>query len=352
MDEILLVDAVEHVALPPAYTGDIREKPAEEAEVPSQQGSSVKSPHRVQEARAAAEAAEENARRAAEHSADVEARIEQMGSGRHLMQELLETQAEADRASAIAQEAERAAEEAEQEEGTSAVPDMETGDSGENEAPQTEANGEEEKFYSLIQTELEVSDIATASPDEIAEIQEQEEIPPSDQDSPTTRAIENAEIEEEEELVETLAAMSFAEIAAERAASAEAIAEANSVQTREAWRRVRESETALGQVRLAIRNGTLSGEEAEVALQEAENELTRATAFLADAEATEEQALNNAMNAEAEAEVAEGMAYAAERQFEDKQQDPPPDILTSEDAPEEEENESAITQKLPVVHPP
>jgi hypothetical protein len=105
-------------------------------------------------------------------------------------------------------------------------------------------------------------------------------------------------------------------------------------------------------VHLAIRNGTLSGEEAEAALQDAENELTRATAFLADAEATEEQALNNAMNAEAEAEVAEGMAYAAERQFEDQQQDLPPDILTSEDAPEEEDNESATTQKLPVVHPP
>jgi hypothetical protein len=26
--------------------------------------------------------------------------------------------------------------------------------------------------------------------------------------------------------------------------------------------------------------------------------------------------------------------------------------LTSEDAPEEEDNESATTQKLPVVHPP
>ncbi|HEX6479486.1 MAG TPA: hypothetical protein VF043_11635 [Ktedonobacteraceae bacterium] len=350
MEEILMVDAGEHVGLPPAYAGDTPEQPAEEAEAAAPQASSVKSSHHAQEARAAAEAAEENARRAAERSAEVTARIEQMGSGRHLMQELLETQAEADRVGAIAQEAERAAEEAEQEEQTSAAPDMETGNSGENEAPQTEDNGEEEKFYSLMQIELEASD------DEIAETQEQEEITSPAQGSPITRDVENAELEEEEELVETLAAKSFAKIAAERAASAEAIAEASSVQTREAWRRVREAETALGQVRLAIRNGVLSDEEAENALQNAENELTRATAFLADAEATEEQALNNAMNAEAEAEVAEGMAYAAEHELEDQQHNLPPDISTSEDAPEEEDaeedNESASTQKLPVVHPP
>ena len=351
MEEILQVDAAEHVALPPAYTGDTLEQPAEEAGAAPPQSSNVKSSHRAQEARAAAEAAEENARRAAERSAEAAARVEQMGSGRHLMQELLEIEAEADRAGAIAQEAERAAEQAEQEERTSAAPGMEAGDSGENEAAQTEDNEEEREFYSLMQIELDATDIPIASPGEITETQEQEEITSPDQGSPIIRDAENAELEEEEELVETLAAKSFAEIAAERAASAEAIAEASSVQTREAWRRVREAETALGQVRLTIRNGTLSGEEAEIALQDAENELTRATAFLADAEATEEQALDNAMNAEAEAEVAEGMAYAAERQFED-QQDPLPDLSASEDAPAEEDNESATTQKLPVIHPP
>jgi hypothetical protein len=294
MDEILLVDAAEHVALPSADIGDVQERTAEEAEAAAPQGSNVKSPHRAQEARAAAEAAEENARRAVERSAEAEARMEQMGSGRHLMQELLEMQAEADRASAIAQEAERAAEEVEQEES--------------------------------VQPE---------------------------QDAPITRADDIAEIEEEEELVETLAATTFAEIAAERAASAEAIAEASSVHTREVRRRMHVAELALGQVRLAIRNGTLSGEEAEVALQNAEDELTRASAFLADAEATEEQALNNAMNAEAEAEVAEGMAYAAEQELEDRQQEPSPDILLSEDAPADgDDDESGSTQKLPIVHPP
>jgi chromosome segregation ATPase len=293
MEEILLVDALEHVALPSADIGDVQEQAAEEAEVPAPQDSSVKPSQRVQEARAVAEAAEENARRAFERSAEAAARMEQIGSGRHLMQELLEMQAEADRASTIAQAAERAAEEAEQEE-------------------------------SVLR----------------------------EQDSPVTSADDIAEIEEEEEMVETLAAKTIAEIAAERAASAEAIAEASSVHTREARRRMHVAELALGQVRLAIRNGTLSGEEAEVALQDAEDELTRASAFLADAEATEEQALNNAMNAEAEAEVAEGMAYAAEQELEDREQEPLPDVSTAEDAPAEEDNESASTQKLPVVHPP
>jgi len=49
----------------------------------------------------------------------------------------------------------------------------------------------------------------------------------------------------------------------------------------------------------------------------------RGHARLADAEAAEEQALNAAMNAEAEAEVAEGMAFAAgdlvEQSIEDAQ---------------------------------
>ena len=76
-------------------------------------------------------------------------------------------------------------------------------------------------------------------------------------------------------------------------------------------RRAQLAEQSLGEIRVAIRNGLLSGEEAEHALQEAEREVTRAQASLADAEAAEEHALNEAMNAEAEAEVAEGMAYAA-----------------------------------------
>ncbi len=129
-----------------------------------------------------------------------------------------------------------------------------------------------------------------------------------------TRAAEKdevAEIEAEEEIVETITAVTIAEIAAERAAAAEAMAEASSARTREARRKAQLSEEALGEVRVAIRNELLQGEEAQHALREVEREVTKAQAELADAEAAEEQALATAMNAEAEAEVAEGMAYAA-----------------------------------------
>jgi hypothetical protein len=121
---------------------------------------------------------------------------------------------------------------------------------------------------------------------------------------------EVAKIEAEEEILEAITAVTIAEIAAERAAAAEALAQASSAHTREARRRVQLAEQSLGEIRVAIRNGLLRGEEAEHALQEAEREVTHAQAYLADAEAAEEQALTAAMNAEAEAEVAEGMAYA------------------------------------------
>lgn len=129
--------------------------------------------------------------------------------------------------------------------------------------------------------------------------------------SPLEEAAGVAEIEAEEEIVEAITAVTIAEITAERAAAAEALAQASSAHTREARRRAQLAEQALGEIRVAIRNGLLTGEEAERALQEAEREVTHAQAYLADAEAAEEQALTAAMNAEAEAEVAEGMAYAA-----------------------------------------
>jgi hypothetical protein len=118
------------------------------------------------------------------------------------------------------------------------------------------------------------------------------------------------QIEAEEEVVETITAVTIAEITAERAAAAKAFAEASSAHTRDARRRAEEAERALGEVRISIRNGLLTGEEAEISMQRAEHRVTRAQAMLADAEAAEEQALNAAINAEAEAEVAEGMAYA------------------------------------------
>ena len=123
-------------------------------------------------------------------------------------------------------------------------------------------------------------------------------------------AAEVADIEAEEEFVEAITAVTIAEIAAERAAAAEALAEASSVRTREVRRQAQMAEEALGEIRVAIRNDLLTGEEAEHALREAEREVTKTQASLADAEATEEQALAAAINAEAEAEVAEGMAYA------------------------------------------
>ena len=125
------------------------------------------------------------------------------------------------------------------------------------------------------------------------------------------RASEIVGIEEEEELTAALTAGTIAHITAERAAKAEVIAEISSKQTREAHRHAQEAEQTLVEVRAAIRSGALSGEEAQEALWRAELAVTRAQAFLADAEANEEQAVKAAMNAEADAEVAEGMAFAA-----------------------------------------
>ena len=58
----------------------------------------------AREARATAEAAEQAAREASQRASDVADRLEQMGSGRHLMQELSQLQAEAEQASALAEE--------------------------------------------------------------------------------------------------------------------------------------------------------------------------------------------------------------------------------------------------------
>ncbi len=67
----------------------------------------------AREAHAVAEAAEQAAREAADRASALAAHLEQIGSGRHLLQELRQLQAEAERTDAIAQEAKRAAREAE-----------------------------------------------------------------------------------------------------------------------------------------------------------------------------------------------------------------------------------------------
>src|SRR6266568_4092710 len=148
-------------------------------------------------------------------------------------------------------------------------------------------------------------------------------------------------------------------MAAERAAAAEALAQASSAHTREAHRQAQLAEEALGEIRVAIRNDLLTGEEAEHALQEAEREVTKSQASLADAEAAEEQALTAAMNAEAEAEVAEGMAYASvdrstplleEAQEQDSLEEATGEIHQSYSAQEAVDNESGIIPKIPHVH--
>jgi hypothetical protein len=168
---------------------------------------------------------------------------------------------------------------------------------------------------------------------------------------------EIAEIEAEEEIVEAITAVTIAEITAERAAAAEALAQASSAHTREARRRAQLAEQSSGEVRVAIRNGLLTGEEAEHALQEAEREVTHTQAYLADAEAAEEQALTAAMNAEAEAEVAEDMAYAAANRtgplLEEEQEQGDREEATWEifqsDSSQETVDESDITLKIPRV---
>jgi len=139
-----------------------------------------------------------------------------------------------------------------------------------------------------------------------------------------------------------------ADVAAAAAAEAEAVAEASSARTREARQLAQEADRLLGEAIAALSSGALSGPGAEDYLRAAELESTRAHALLADAEAAEEQALNTAMNAEAEAEVAEGMAFAATDRAAE---------LLDEDAPvssgamysQVDDDESAITLEMPSV---
>jgi hypothetical protein len=158
-----------------------------------------------------------------------------------------------------------------------------------------------------------------------------------------------AEIEEEEEYLEAISAVTVADVAAAAAAEAEALAEASSARTREARRIAEQAEQVLGQVRLAIRNGTLTGEEARHRLYQAEQQYTRAFAQLADAEAAEEEARNDAMNAEAEAEVAEGMAIASLERAEMVQEESgSPPAMDKDAQPVDEED---TQPQIPVVRP-
>lgn len=271
---------------------------------------------RVREARAAVEAAEENARRASERAAEISSRQEQPGSPGsvlHPQQERRETQFEMDQASAAVQEANHAPDEAE-------GPGREIGEPRELEQPVQQEHTESSESSSIQgETEQEENQSEPRGIEEewgvegqlTTPLKEENHTNQVNQGPSTAERVRVEEIEEDEEVVAAVAAMMIADVAAASAAKAEAIAEACSARTREARHDALQADRVLEEVRAAIASGAFSGEDANRYLQSVEREATRAQALLADAEAAEEQARNAAMNAEAEAEVAEGMALAA-----------------------------------------
>ncbi len=312
-------------------------------------------------ARAVAETAEHAARLAIKRAVEVEARLEQMGSGRHLIQELEQMQSEADRASAIARQTQRAAEEAEHLAAesamqASAMPDTEIPLFASEETIQeevaeelvlatleemvleeSEATGRHEEaiqeevaeelvlatlqemaLEEIVLEEMIREEVALEEPEVIANVENIAlETAPIDEDLqeinlPLPEQVEEIEeIEEEEAMVEAITAKLIADAAAAAAAEAEALAEASSARTREARRLAVEADRALDNVYAAFLDGSLPEDEAQIRLLQAEHEATRAHAMLADAEAAEEEAINAARNAEAEAAVAESMAFAS-----------------------------------------
>ena len=170
--------------------------------------------------------------------------------------------------------------------------------------------------------------------------------------SSSAKAMSISQLDEEEEDVEMLASTIVADAAAAAAAEAEAAAEASSARTREARRLAEDADLMLHQVRMAIERGVLRGEDAEAALHFTEREAARAHATLIDAEAAEAEAVRAAMNAEAEAEVAEGMSFAIEQRnaYEEhiRAQDEamPVDGILLDELPDDDE-----TVEIPVIHP-
>jgi hypothetical protein len=163
------------------------------------------------------------------------------------------------------------------------------------------------------------------------------------------------EIAEEEEQLEVDVTRSRAEAAARAAAEAEMLAEASSIRVRKARIIARQADQELTLIRAAIRNGSLTGEVTEAALQAAENKSTHAHAELADAEDAEESAIDAARNAEADAEVAEGMSVSAADRYVDDieaqevqaiaEQDERQRALTSRQSVEDDENEEESLER-------
>ncbi len=142
------------------------------------------------------------------------------------------------------------------------------------------------------------------------EQQESSDIHTSHKSQETQRPTEIEQINEEEETVATVTAKIIADAAASAAADAEARAEASSRKTREARDEVQQAEKALANIRLAIEQGRITGEEATQDVKNAERRAVEARRRVLEAEAMEEYAVRAAMDAEAEAEVTEGMAFA------------------------------------------
>ncbi len=120
------------------------------------------------------------------------------------------------------------------------------------------------------------------------------------------------EIREEEEMVSALASMMIAEASATAAAHAEAVAEEKSSRAEQARRRVHTADTALRKIQDAIKKQALSGDEADMALHDAERELAYAQISLAEAEQAEERARLVAMESHARMLDSGGMAASAQ----------------------------------------
>lgn len=251
------------------------------------------------QARATAEAAEEEARAAAERVHQASQRLEEgLASGRHLEQEMVLLKAEEERASMQAEEARQTANDVEHE---------------------TDALAQEQAVETSWQEKV-------WSVQEIAEAEEQLEVD-------VTR--------------------SRAEAAARAAAEAEMLAEASSVRVRKARIIARQADQELTLIRAAIRNGSLTGEAAEAALQAAENKSTYAHAELADAEDAEESAIDAARNAEADAEVAEGMSVSSADRYIDDIEGQEVQAIAEQDERQRAlaTDEDEETQERPAIHP-
>ncbi len=343
---------------------------------------------KAQAARAVAEATEEAARLAIARAHHVAAHLAHMATGRHLIQELLTLEEDAARASVAALDAELAAQEAEQLANAEPFVLLPL-----NESTTDAISEKAERTEGQILLIEDISDSTQHNEDALQAVVSGEDVShqiaqraddPSDQAVPSVEDVFTdeteinthmgppamlerervAEVDEEEGMVEMVAAMMIADVTAANAANAEALAEEASARTREARRLVYEIDAVLERIRDAIRSGTSSGDAAEAILFDAERDATRAHAMLADAEAAEERARRAAMEAEAEAEVAEGMAFATEERTESAETQCEEDataLLTGQhtgdtgeieqlpSAPEKQlEDEDTI--ELPVVH--